>query len=118
MIPPEVSLPGPFNTNRRRTALAAYPLQVRAMISVRGRTRTGTLWFQTTELHGLRLSVIIQQLTHNAIITGRYIAFEFLTVSPWAQVLFYCWLIAHRCINLLNLHLKLLLLLGLLQLLK
>ncbi len=70
MIPPEVSLPGPFNTDRRRSALAAYPLRVRAMIYVRRRTRTGTLWLQTTEPHGLRLSVIIQRLTPNDYFTG------------------------------------------------
>jgi len=43
VIPPEVAWPGPFDTVRYRTALAAYPFQVRVMPSVRGRTRTGTL---------------------------------------------------------------------------
>jgi hypothetical protein len=42
--------PGHFDTAPRGTALAAYPSQgrVRAMTSVRGRTRTGRIWFRRT----------------------------------------------------------------------
>ena len=45
VIPPGVSLPGSFATVPPKTALATYPdlRRVRAMISVRGRTRTGRL---------------------------------------------------------------------------
>ncbi len=49
VAPPGVSLPGPIAMARYRTTLAAYPaIRVRATISVRGRTRTGRIWFIRT----------------------------------------------------------------------
>ncbi len=72
VIPPEVSQPGSFNTIRYRTALTAYPFQVRAEISVRGRTRTGTIWFKKKfKPHGLRLSKFILRLTPTFELTSR-----------------------------------------------
>nr|VFK22307.1 MAG: hypothetical protein BECKLPF1236A_GA0070988_103405 [Candidatus Kentron sp. LPFa]VFK29403.1 MAG: hypothetical protein BECKLPF1236A_GA0070988_107311 [Candidatus Kentron sp. LPFa] len=58
----KVTLPGPFNTVCYQTALATYPFRVRAMPSVQGRTRTGTLWF-LSEPHGFRLSAESPRLT-------------------------------------------------------
>ena len=50
VMPPEVSPPGHFDAAPYGTTLAAYPSQgrVRAETSVRGRTRTGRIWFQRT----------------------------------------------------------------------
>ncbi len=46
VAPPGVSLPSPIAMARYRTTLAVYPaIRVRATISVRGRTRTGRIWF-------------------------------------------------------------------------
>ena len=50
VVPPAVSRPGHFDAAPDGTTLAAYPSRrrVRAMTSVRGRTRTGRMWFQRT----------------------------------------------------------------------
>jgi len=50
VMPPTVSSPGHFDTTPYGMTLAAYPSRrsVRAMTAVRGRTRTGRMWFQRT----------------------------------------------------------------------
>jgi hypothetical protein len=72
VIPPGVSLPGPFDTAPPKTALAAYLFRVRAMTSVRGRTRTGTLRF-LAEPHGLRLSADSPRLTRTPAVIGAFV---------------------------------------------